>query len=78
MKHKISEDIFWALVNDQCNMVKSGFNDKQKERLDAFLVDNYNSQLLYVLEVKPIKLKITIQSNMETIHFWLWKKLSLA
>ena len=53
MMHKISEDIFWALVNDQCNMVKSGFNDKQKKKLDTFLENVGNSELIHILEPTP-------------------------
>jgi len=78
MKVRITEDIFWVIVNGQSDMVKSGFNEKQKKKLDTFLENVGESQIAHIIEATPCKLKVIVQSNMETIHFWVWKKLHEA
>ena len=79
MKVKITEDTFWVLANGQSPYVKKGFNKKQMEKLNNFLTNDVRgSEVLYVMEGTPKKMKITIQSMYETLDFWLMKQLSLA
>tara|TARA_R110002020_G_scaffold470140_1_gene695688 strand:- start:1000 stop:1269 length:270 start_codon:yes stop_codon:yes gene_type:complete len=74
--HKISDDIFWGIVNGESDMAH-GFNEKQKKKLNKYLEKVNNSEVLHIIDLTPKKMKVIIQSNMETIHFWLWKKISL-